>query len=479
MDRPSLSRRRPASLLALGLALCPIVAAAAAERPDVLVVDRPDDDGAAGSLRWAVERHNAQPGRYRIEIGRAGAGPLHIVLRSPLPPLSGRARITGVSAAETGRYDVIDGAGYLTYDPKACPAATPGQFGTNVRTFSNPGLAIVDTSDVEISHLEITGFCIGVLVLRSSRVDIHDNRITRTAGGAGVMFTGDDGAGNPTVGKTVNNKLVRNVLINNGDGAELTRGAAFNLLAENVFEAGEGNPEPGQGVEILRADDNVLVKNVFRNYSDGVQINGGRRNLLAANRMEGNAYGVSLTGLGNIVDSNEIVGNRFGVVVRAQAEQGGSRLTGNTIAGNGRPISRCAAGGTCAAMTPGPYAIAFTAVGPPTPGLPVASVEAPSPLPPAPVLQSAAGGEVRGRVRGRPGSVTTVEIFGARAPDEAAALLSRQDVALPATGDAPFEARVNARAWTYVSATATSADGLTSLLTSRPVVQSRGRGQMR
>ena len=43
------------------------------------------------------------------------------------------------------------------------------------------------------------------------------------------MLTGDDGNGGATATTTIHNKVQRNEFIDNGDGLELTRGAAFNL----------------------------------------------------------------------------------------------------------------------------------------------------------------------------------------------------------------------------------------------------------
>jgi 3-dehydroshikimate dehydratase len=57
-----------------------------------------------------------------------------------------------------------DGSGYIEdKGMQTCPGAVPGQYGANVRTTTNPGLALVDTQGVDISGLEIRNFCIGVL----------------------------------------------------------------------------------------------------------------------------------------------------------------------------------------------------------------------------------------------------------------------------------------------------------------------------
>ena len=212
-------------------------------------VTKTGDDGSAGTLRWALEGSAATAGRdvIVIEAGQA------IVVTAPLPRITGPVLIEGADWARTGRLSVIDGSGYVTgHGPESCPGATAGQFGANVRTMTSPGLQIIDTADVEIAGVEVRRFCIGVLSNRSTRSVIHDSRFVENHGGAGIMLTGDDGQGNPTSTTTNNNKILRNEFIDNGDGLELTRGAAFNLVADNVFRSTAANPEPSQGIEILR-----------------------------------------------------------------------------------------------------------------------------------------------------------------------------------------------------------------------------------
>jgi 3-dehydroshikimate dehydratase len=61
--------------------------------PEVLRVTRTADDGGEGSLRWAIERNNTAPGRFRIEIAPAGAAPQVIKPASPLPAIKGPVTI--------------------------------------------------------------------------------------------------------------------------------------------------------------------------------------------------------------------------------------------------------------------------------------------------------------------------------------------------------------------------------------------------
>ena len=156
---------------------------AATASPEVLRVTRYTDDGNDGSLRFAIEASNRAPGRYRIEIDPVGSTPYVIRPNAPLPPIKGPVRIEGAAWKKTGEFIILDGAGYIEdKGPQTCPGAVPGQFGANVRTLTDPGLALIDTGGVDISGLDIRNFCIGILVHRSSGNVVHDNRIVANRG---------------------------------------------------------------------------------------------------------------------------------------------------------------------------------------------------------------------------------------------------------------------------------------------------------
>ena len=332
-------------LILLGSALPAI--AQTSPQPEVLRVTRTADSGE-GSLRWAIERNNTAPGRFRIEIDPEGAG-LHVIRPgSLLPAIKGPVRIVGMPWRRAGAFVALDGAGFIAdKGQRSCDGAAPGQFGANVRTTTNPGLAAVDTQGVEISGLEIRNFCIGVLLHRSSGSAVEDNRIVASRGGAGVMLTGDDGNGGSTATTTLHNKVQRNEFIDNGDGLELTRGAAFNLVAGNIFRSTSANPEPSQGIEVLLGHDNVIVRNRFEGYSDGIQVNGGNRNYIGSNTFTDNALALSMTGENNVIDGNTITGNAVGVALRPAARMGVTRITRNVIHRNGQDVLRCWSGGSC------------------------------------------------------------------------------------------------------------------------------------
>nr|WP_312963308.1 NosD domain-containing protein [Stenotrophomonas indicatrix] len=474
--------RRRLSIVSLSLlAVLPSLALAYQAEPprealQVLRVDRYADDANAGSLRWAITTANAAPGRYRIEIAAVGAAPYVITPATPLPEIKGPVQIIGTSWERDGQYVAIDGSAYVTgTGTDACPGAEPGQSGTNVRTTTLPGLVLRDTQGVELAGLEIRNFCIGVLVNRSSHNEIHDNRIVANKGGAGIMLTGDDGKGQSTATTTVHNRIVRNVFLDNGDGLELTRGAAWNLVADNLFQSTRANPEPSQGIEILWGNDNSVVHNRFVDYSDGLQINWGNRNYIAANTFTGNGIGIG---------------------VRPQPVSAPNRFTGNRIYGNGLPIERCEAGGACVKGQPR-GAIVFG-----VPGLEHASFVGSrgrgvdndaskrarictaagqagcQPLPnlgqAAPQLTAVQGkGAQRlltGRFQGVPDARYQVEVFGNRAAtgSEAEWVLGSVEARTDAQGQGsftfPLGAGTDAAAAGSLTATVTSAQGATSPL---------------
>ena len=91
-----------------------------------------------------------------------------------------------------------------------------------------------------------------------------------------------------------------------------------------------------------------MVGNKFENYSDGLQINWGKRNYIAYNELTNNSNGFNLTGDGNIFDSNKVHGNRVGIAIRSEKDANAHiTLTKNQIWNNGKDINRCEAGGSC------------------------------------------------------------------------------------------------------------------------------------
>src|SRR5262249_48436932 len=289
----------------------------------------------------------------------------------------------------------------------------------------------------------------------------------------------------------------RNEFLDNGDGAELTRGAAFNLIADNVFRSTAANKEPSQGIEILEGHDNVLTGNRFEGYSDGVQINRGNRNYLGHNVFSDNTLGLSLSGHGNIIAGNTIYRNKVGIAVRPTATGTMVRLQRNSVYDNGRDVSRCFAGGSCdpdlrrggiVLGTPGPEHTRY--VGPRGIGVVVNPESlaricpdgAPNcqPLPnggiAAPTIERVQrrGGDVivQGHLEGTPSARFMIEVFANRQAGgaEGEVFLANTSVASDTAGRAAFSLTIpmTLRDAASFTATATSSEGGTSEF-SRPV----------
>jgi 3-dehydroshikimate dehydratase len=78
--------------------------------PEVLRVTRTGDDLIEGSLRWAIERNNTAPGRFRIEIDPEGSAPHVIRPASLLPAIKGPVRIEGAPWKRSGEFVALDGS---------------------------------------------------------------------------------------------------------------------------------------------------------------------------------------------------------------------------------------------------------------------------------------------------------------------------------------------------------------------------------
>ena len=317
------------------------------------------------------------------------------------------------------------------------------------------------------------------------------------------MLTGDDGSGNSTATTTVHNKVLRNEFLDNGDGLELTRGAAFNLIAHNVFRATIDTQEPSQGIEILLGHDNVLVHNRFEGYSDGVQINAGHRNYVGDNVFTNNTFGLSLSGSGNIIDRNTIFGNAVGIAVRPAEQMTVARISRNAIYRNGQEIERCWSGGSCdpklrkggivfglpsgghasyvgkrgTGVNPDPARLAKicpdgapNCQGAPNHGLHAPILES--------VRSSGARLTVQGHLQGKPRSRYSVEVFANHKGSEAEGEIFLGEVVTTtnADGRAAFsltaDASIPGGVPSTFTATVTSSDGATSEF-SRPVTASK------
>ena len=77
-------------------------------KTEVLTVTSSADDGSAGTLRWALDKNNQNPGHYRIELQSPNNQPLVIKPLKPLPAVQGPVEIINLDWLRNGKYAAID-----------------------------------------------------------------------------------------------------------------------------------------------------------------------------------------------------------------------------------------------------------------------------------------------------------------------------------------------------------------------------------
>jgi 3-dehydroshikimate dehydratase len=332
-------------------------AAAAAEAAMYTVTTT--NDAGPGSLRQAILDSNRTTGPNVIEIDlpAAAAPPVIMPERQFLPPINGPAVVRSRGGAV-----ILDGSRPVKpRTPADCPGATAVYdananlwrtsratgSGPGARGYYGAGLAIHDSRDVEISGLEIRNFCVGLAVVRSHGVYLHDLKIDDNHGAAGVLFTGDDGQGTATAG-SYDNRLVNSVLADNGNGVEFTGGTHDSLLQDTTIELTRPLPQNGSAVELESpGDGNALIGNTFARYVETAVTVGGANQTIRDNRFTDNRTdGLHASGAGLLVFGNTFTGNGGDAMSIGGP---GSRVMDNLVSGNaGRGIVVATAGVTLA-----------------------------------------------------------------------------------------------------------------------------------
>jgi len=430
------------------------------------------NDSGAGSLRQAILDCARAPGPNVIEFDISGNAPFVIKPQGQLLPslkgplvvrLKRAASDLTPAPAPAPPSVVLDGSSLVKpHLPAGCPIATAG-------------LTVGDSHAVEISGLEVRNFCVGIAVVRSNDVFIHDVRIVDNRGAAGVLFTGDDGKGGST-NRSFNNRLFNSAFVDNGTGVALTRGTRDSIVQGATISLTQALPEAA-AVEFSSGDNNAAIGNTFSKFAGrAVAISGNhytiRDNKFVDNKgiamrasgkdllILGNTFldngGVALTvsGAGARVQENVISGSGGqGVLVAG----GGVTLSRNSIFNNGRlgiDAATAAAAGSAVRLPNCPQLSATSKWG-------------------------AEGLVLNGTLVASPNQAYAIEVFGSRAADhhtgdekgwgEGERYLGTRRVTTDAAGKAEFSIPVNltdpfsnGQGTGYFTATATDANGSTS-----------------
>ena len=471
----------------------------------VLTVNKAEDDGSEGTLRWAILKSNAEPGKFKIVLTPPAGGALVIKPTGQLPSIIGPARIEGPWSGSGTPTVALDGSSWLDLSltplgraiPSACPGEAAGQFGPNTRSLRNAGLQVVDSRDVEITGFEVRNFCIGIMSLRSHDNFIHTMRLVGNLGAAGILITGDDGsAAGGSAGNSTHNVLERNVFLNNTDGLDIARGSSGTIVRTNTFTI-DANGIPSSGIEILSSDNVVLEGNLLEGYATAMQL-GGDGHTIARNTLVNNGIGLQMGGTGYKLTGNVVRNNRAGVLQTTPTGTKTNTLSENLIYANGQEIDRCGPlngantvpdAGVCAtkewersrinlALNGFLASIANDDGSNCSDRLPDCVLPQNYPVLSGTVLESA-GFLVKGTLSSRPNAKFSIEVFASRSEGigglgEGEVFLGKVDVTTDATGLGTFSLRTSADPLkdgnrdVYFTATATRAsNGQTSEL-SRP-----------
>ena len=306
-----------------------------------LTVDKAGDDGGEGTLRWAILKSNADPGKYDIVLAAPAAGGLVIKPASQLPSIVGPVRIQGPWTGSGTPTVAVDGSALLDLTlPAACPGQAAGSFGPNARSLHNAGLQVVDSRDVEITGFEVRNFCTGIMTLRSHGNRIHRMRLVANRGAAGVLITGDDGtAAGGSAGNSTGNVIEHNVFLNNSDAVDIARGSNGTIVRSNTFTI-DATGIPSSGIQVISSNDAVIEDNTITGYATALQL-AGNGHVSSRNTLAGNAIAIEMGGSGYKLTGNVVRDNRTGVLQVSGGTDKLNALSRNLIHDNGKEISAC------------------------------------------------------------------------------------------------------------------------------------------
>ncbi|GIW87789.1 MAG: hypothetical protein KatS3mg108_2113 [Isosphaeraceae bacterium] len=353
-------------------------------------VDSTGDADVPGTLRWAINQANLNPGFDQIDFNIPGAGPHTITPATPLPPITDRVTIDGTTQGSSSTPLIIldgsmagSGANGLTLTGTGTSTATLSRIvGLNIHSFDVAGIAILADADniaIETNFIGTndTGTIaqpnqFGVLILNSSSNTIGG--LTSTArnlisgnSAAGVVLRGASASSNAIQGNLIGPALDGNtaLLVQNagivveGDGTA-NSGARNNTIGGGIDAARNiisGNLGAGITIQDAGASGNSIQRNLIGLNSSGTAPLPNNIGVLLANGASGNSIGFASLTARNVIstntladvliddsDNNLVAGNLIGTNSDGTSTPGGSTpnlgvwiddgSTGNTIGGS-------------------------------------------------------------------------------------------------------------------------------------------------
>ncbi len=298
------------------------------------VVTKTDDagissQGAAGTLRWAMNQANASAGFDLITFDLAGSGVKTIVVKDWLPDLTDNAGVMIDGTQSDDRIQLDMGQANIYHDAIALKSSNNVIKGLIINNRPNGGVAIGTSDQVEVSNNLIIGNFLGVNATGTSakkamegihlRKGSHDNIIGGTNGVTpGGACTGDCNliSGNYQHGIVIDHSN-NNVVIGNFIGTDVSGNNAIPNADTGILIGSSANNRIGGTTPEER---NVISgnANIAMEIADAPTRN---------NLVQGNYIGVNSAG-------NATVGGR-GVGVILDSNSSNTTLDRNVISGNG------------------------------------------------------------------------------------------------------------------------------------------------
>jgi len=359
---------RPGRSRWIARALCALVVvilAGAAARAQTFTVTR-GANGGNGSLRWAINRANANPGST-IAFNIPASDSRYDAARGVW-----RIRITSSLPVMTGAGTLLDGTTQTANQGNTNPVVlgTGGGVGVDGLTLplvAGPEIEIVDAGglnigfDVNASNITIRGIAVygfGNASNNDSHADIRVGNVTNTRIEQCVLGTpanvfADPGAGTRSPGDHVrivngDNGILRDNLIgfSQGKGVQFSGGANGWLVEGNEIRRNGITNANLDAIDIENSSGGATIRGNLLVVSeacgvDSYQSSGS--NNIVNNDVIGNGIGsggnletpgVRLYGSGSIVDRNVIHSN-VGAGVMVTSGSSGNRITRNSIYDNG------------------------------------------------------------------------------------------------------------------------------------------------
>jgi uncharacterized repeat protein (TIGR01451 family) len=353
-------------------------------------VDSTGDDDIPGTLRWAINQANANPGQDSIEFSIPGAGPHVIAPATPLPTITDRVALDGTTqGVSTTPLIILDGlnagaaANGLTLGGTATTTASSSRIvGLNIQRFAGAGIAILAEADnvaVENNFLGTnpTGTTalpnqFGVLIAGSA-----SNTIGGLTAGARNIISGNTAAGVVLRGASATSNLIQGNLIGpalGGNAAIAGQGAGIVIEGDGTANSGarnntigggidsarniiSGNDGPGIRVQDAGSSGNSIQRNFIGLSTSGTAALPNQIGVLLTGGSSGNSIGfASLTSRNALAtnaiadvlidgsDDNLVAGNLIGTNSDGTGTPGGSTnnvgvlirgaATGNTVGGS-------------------------------------------------------------------------------------------------------------------------------------------------